>query len=266
MSRETYRKALKEPQDHLILGLDDMTWEEAGTIMNKTKPYIGMAKINSLADREGWRPSVNKISTLGMLTVADAMLHNTPKVVENHTRNLTECGAAFITVHASGGQAMLEAAVGGRDQGREAITNPFMRSKRHLIGGLLGATVLTSLDNGECVSIFGEKADKKVLGFAHMAKEAGLDGVLCSVHELEIIRNDSELSDLLVAVGSITPTWSKKPNDQKRTASPRDAIRNGADYLMLGRNVTKADDRRDPSSAAREIMQEVADNLPSRAN
>lgn len=217
-----------------------------------------MAKINSLADREGWRASIDKISTLGMLTVADAMVHNTPKVAENHTRNLTECGAAFITVHASGGEAMLRAAVAGRDQGREAITNPFMRSKRHLIGGLLGSTVLTSLDEEESVSIYGEKPGTKVLTFARMAQAAGLDGVLCSADELKLIREDETLDSLLVAVGSITPSWNKKPNDQKRTASPGDAISNGADYLMLGRNVTKADDRRDPANAAQKIMEEVA--------
>lgn len=257
MSAETYRNAIKEPKDHLILGLDNMTWDEANSIMSQTKPYIGMAKINSLADKEGWRSAVQAISSLGMLTVADAMLHNTPKAVGAHTQNITETGAAFITVHASGGPAMLEQAVAGRDCGRDNIDNVFMRSKKHLIGGLLGATVLTSLDNGDCVSIFGDSPDKKVLQFARMARDGGLDGVLCSAHELNVIREDPDLSDLLVAVGSITPAWSKIPVDQKRTARPAEAIQRGADYLMLGRNVTRAEDRRVPKYAASEILREV---------
>ncbi len=265
MSAETYRDAIKEPRDHLILGLDDMTWQEAGAIIEQTSPYIGMAKINSLADRKGWRTSIDTISNLGMLTVADGMFHNTPKVVENHVRNVTELGAAFVTVHASGGSAMLEAAVKGRDSGRESITDVFKRSKRHLIGGILGVTVLTSLDNDESFSIYGDEASEKVLDFARMARDTGLDGIVCSAHELRLIREDPDLNELLVAVGSITPSWNKKQLDQKRTATPAEAMRNGADYLMLGRNVTKASDMRVPKYAASSIVDEVAKTVRKNA-
>lgn len=257
MSAEAYREAIKEPKDHLMLGLDNMTWDEAKEIIVSTSPSIGMAKINSLHDIEGWRKSIDTISDLGMLTVADGAYHNTPKVVENHARNVTGLGAAFITVHASGGPDMLAAAVTGRNAGRKDITNVHKLSKKELFGGLLAETILTHLDDETCESTYGDRAGNKVLQFAHMARDLKFDGIVCSALELQSIRADSSLDDMLVAVASITPPNTKKLTDQKRTASAGEAIENGADYLMLGRNITQAKDRRAPSSAANAIAEEV---------
>jgi orotidine-5'-phosphate decarboxylase len=132
----------------------------------------------------------------------------------------------------------LQAAARGRDQGKNELeTNYFYRDvdlqDTDRLGGLLGITVLTSIGEGECSSIYGDSAEEKVMQFAHNSLEAGLDGIVCSGQELEAIRADSELDDMLTVVPGITPEWVKKADDQKRIVTPGEAVRRGGLIILL---------------------------------
>lgn len=228
------------------------------TTMQEVGPNVGMGKANSLAQRYGWEHAVRTIADLGAFTMADGKFHDIPETVRLHVKEVTECGASLITVHASGGETMLKAALEGRNQGRDALVNPFLRACRSRLGGILGITVLTSLDD-ECYSIFGVGSEEKVAQFARMAASAGVDGIVCSGKELDALRNVPDLDDLLTVVPGITPEWAKKPGDQKRVVTPTEAIQSGADYIVVGRAITQPPPGMSRAEAAERIAIEVGE-------
>ena len=257
-----YREAIEAPSDRIIVALDDMTWGEATQVIYETKEFIGLGKANSLAQRNGWKPAVDGLQDAGVRTMADTKFHDIPKTVELQVEAVTQTKASLITVHASGGQKMLEHAVTGRDRAKETLQRQYKGMLRdELIGGLLGITVLTSIDKEQCESIYGDEPEKKVIQFARTALEAGLDGIVCSGKELEAIRSDDSLSELITVVPGITPEWAKKADDQKRVVTPREAIQNGADYLVIGRAITQPPEGVSRTEAAQRINQEIAEAL-----
>lgn len=264
MAENLYREQLEAPGDRVISALDDMTWDEAIAQAQEIGPYIGMAKTNSLHQRLGSDHSVATLAANGLYTMHDGKYHDIPNTVQAHVREVTQSGASLITIHASGGLAMLQAAVKGRDEGRELVQDVFQRSSIDRIGGLLGITVLTSLKD-ECESIFGEDAKTKVIQFANMALDAGLDGIVCSVEELEAIRANSNFDSLLTVVPGITPSFAKPAEDQKRTGTPAAAIEAGADMLVIGRGINKAGNYgMTKAEAAQAIAVEVGEALPGK--
>ncbi|MEE8359959.1 MAG: orotidine-5'-phosphate decarboxylase, partial [Candidatus Omnitrophota bacterium] len=118
---------------------------------------------------------------------------------------------------------------------------------------ILGITVLTSMNKGD-LEAMGIKAstEDRVLFLAELAKKAGLDGVVASPQEIVSIKKNLG-DDLLVVTPGIRPTWAEK-GDQKRVTTPKEAFERGADYIVIGRPITKADDPRD---AVERIMQEI---------
>ncbi len=246
MAENLYRNQLLIPGDRVISAFDNMSWGEAVMQAEEIGPHIGFVKSNSLHQREGTDDAVDTFAALGLLTFIDGKYHDIPETVRNHLREVTQSGAALITVHAYGGAEMLEAAVQGADEGREQIRDVFKRASVEKIGGVLGITVLTSLDSDDCVSIFGtDKEDvdgkkKKVIQFANMALEAGLDGIVCSADEVDAVRANSNFDGLLTVVPGITPPFAKKASDQKATGTPTDAINRGADLIVVGRGISQA--------------------------
>lgn len=260
-----YREQLQVPGDRVISALDNMSWEEATAQAQEIGQYIGIAKTNSLHQRLGTDHAVATLADNGLYTFIDGKYHDIPETVEGHVREATQSGATLITVHASGGVKMLEAAVKGRDAGRDLIVNPFKRAAMDRIGGVLGITVLTSLKD-ECVSIYGDEAEKKVVEFAHYALEAGLDGIVCSVKELRAIRANSNFDNLLAVVPGITPKHAKKAEDQQRTGTPAEAIELGADLIVIGRGINKAADYgMSKAEAAQAVAAEVEEALGAAA-
>lgn len=189
--------------------------------------------------------------------MADVKLHDTPDKVYNDIKELSGYHPSFVTVHASGGPEMLEASARARDAGREAIKDPFITPHREKIAGILAATVLTSLGEDYCQSIYGDTVENQVLRLTDMAAEAGVDGVICSAEEVPVIRERSEYNHLIVAVASITPSWTKKPPEQKRSGTPKQAIEDGADLLFLGRRNRYPEQSLAASTAARRVYEEI---------
>lgn len=204
-----------------------------------------MVKVGSqLFTAEGPR-AVEKLAGLGFGIFLDLKFHDIPNTVARAVAAAAKLpGVQLLNVHASGGVPMMRAA-------RDAMAG---RKKRP---ALLGVTILTSLDRGALrrIGISGSPASRAV-ALARLAKEAGLDGVVTSAHEVEAIRRACG-SRFLTVVPGVRPSASIA-DDQSRVATPADAIRAGADYLVIGRPITGA---ANPRRAALAITEEIATAL-----
>ncbi|MBI3503337.1 MAG: orotidine-5'-phosphate decarboxylase [Proteobacteria bacterium] len=172
----------------------------------------------------------------------DLKLHDIPNTVAGGVRAAALCRPRFLTIHASGGRAMLASA---RDAARDAGAD------RPL---LLAITVLTSLDDADldAVGQRGPSGDQ-ALRLAMLAREAGVDGVVCSPHEIARLRK-AVGPDFKLIVPGIRPEWAAA-GDQKRIMTPREAVDLGADHLVIGRPITQATD---PKAALARVLAEIA--------
>ena len=213
---------------------------------------VGMFKINiHLFTAEG-PEAVRKIGVLGPGVFLDLKYHDIPNTVAGAVSAAAELPEVrLLDVHASGGAPMMRAAV-------QALA----QRSGNLRAKLLGITILTSLDESELRRVgFNGTPGAEALSLARLAKECGLDGVVASPKEVKRIRRVCG-QDFLIVVPGIRPEQpgARKADDQARIATPAEAIRAGADYLVVGRPITAASD---PPAAARAIAREVAAALQS---
>jgi orotidine-5'-phosphate decarboxylase len=182
---------------------------------------------------------VKQLRDRGFKVFLDLKLHDIPNTVAGAVRSATHAGASLLTIHASGGAAMMTAAA-------EAAA-------AHGSPRLLAVTVLTSMDANELagVGVSASPADQ-VLRLAKLAQISGIDGMVCSAEEVAILRKETGPQTLLVIPG-IRPAGSTV-EDQKRIATPAQAIVDGASMLVVGRPITRA---ADPAAAARAILKEI---------
>lgn len=175
----------------------------------------------------------------------DLKLHDIPNTVAGGIRAVIELEPTFITIHTAGGPAMMRAAAetASDEAKRLGVARP----------RLLGVTVLTSLDRGD-LEATGVKADPsdQVLRLAALARDSGLDGVICSPLEIAALRKACGRAFVLMVPG-IRPAGSAS-GDQKRVMTPGEAMRLGANHLVIGRPITEA---ADPASAAEAIAREL---------
>jgi orotidine-5'-phosphate decarboxylase len=183
-----------------------------------------------------------EIAALGLPIFLDVKLHDIPNTVAGAVNSVLPLKPAFLTIHTSGGDAMMRAAA---DVAAKAGAG---RPK------LLGVTVLTSLDKNDLAAV-GQETDtaKQVTHLAKLAQASGLDGVVCSPEEVKTLRHAFG-PDFILMVPGIRPVWATA-GDQKRVLTPKEAIDAGASYLVIGRPITGADD---PASAAQRIAGEIA--------
>jgi orotidine-5'-phosphate decarboxylase len=175
---------------------------------------------------------------LGAPIFADLKYHDIPNTVAGGVRAIAKTGIAIVNVHAAGGKAMMEAA-------RKAAEDAAGEKRPKVIG----VTVLTSLDDGDLAATgVRSGAGEQALRLAALAREAGLDGVVCSPHEIARIRQACG-SDFLLIVPGVRPDGAAL-GDQKRVMTPKEAHHLGADILVIGRPITEA---ADPALAARAI-------------
>ncbi len=182
----------------------------------------------------------------GQALFLDLKFHDIPNTVAAAMAAAVALGPRMINVHGQGGRAMLEAARDAARQGAEAagVAPPLV----------LAVTVLTSLDGDDlkALGVANPVADQ-VLRLATLAAEAGLDGVVCSALEIDVLR-DALGPDFTLVTPGIRPAGAAT-GDQKRVMTPAQALAAGADYLVIGRPITAADD---PAAAARRIIAEAA--------
>ena len=204
-------------------------------------PLVGGIKLGLEFFTANGREAVRLVAGAAPLFL-DLKLHDIPNTVAGAVRAAAPLEPALLTVHCAGGTAMMKAAA-------EAAASGAGRMK------IIGVTVLTSLNDADLASV-GQNgpALDQVRRLAGLARAAGLDGVVCSPHEVAALRRDCGQGFLLVVPG-IRPADAARRDDQKRVMTPREALDAGADYLVIGRPITAAPDA---AAACRAILAEIA--------
>lgn len=229
-------------RERLIAAIDVATLAEAGALCRALSGEVGLAKVGlELFLAEG-AASVRVAQEAGLPVFLDLKLHDIPNTVEGAARSVSRLGVRMLTVHASGGAAMVAAAKRGLS---ESV------GERPL---LLAVTVLTSLTGAdlEAQGIVAD-AERQVVRLGTMAVTAGADGLVCSPHEVAALRRALGPKPVLVVPG-IRPVGGAT-HDQARVATPRSAVDAGADYLVVGRPLREGPS---PAEAARAIARTLA--------
>jgi len=227
-------------ENPIFVALDTQVLSRALEVARAVCPHVGGFKIGlefiSALGPEGIRAVV----ALGRPVFADVKFHDIPNTVAGASKALATLGASIFNIHASGGEAMMRAAV-------EAVSGANPRPK------IIGVTVLTSLDNSVLESV-GQctPASEQVVRLARLAKTSGLDGVVCSPQEIAMVRAACGPQFLIVTPG-IRPAGADLA-DQRRVLTPAEAVRAGADILVIGRPITGV---ADPAQAAKAIAQSL---------
>ncbi len=178
----------------------------------------------------------------------DLKLHDIPNTVAEGVRQAVNHRVFMLTLHSLGGKEMMKKAVEIAHEEASKLSIPKPK--------ILAVTILTSLKENELKDVGIQiKIEDEVLKLANLAIEAGVDGIVCSPLEIELIRREIGNNPLIVTPG-IRPKWSQK-NDQKRIMTPKEAIKKGADYLVIGRPIVKAPD---PKEAFSKIINEIKEN------
>jgi orotidine-5'-phosphate decarboxylase len=189
---------------------------------------------------------VAEVAELGAPLFLDLKFHDIPNTVAGAVRAVAPLKPMILNLHASGGVAMMRAA---RDAANESAATLGAAPPK-----LIGVTVLTSLSDEDLAEVGQPSgATDQVRRLAALTKSCGLDGVVCSPHEIAMLRRDLG-PDFLLVIPGVRPSWAAA-GDQKRFMEPRQAVAEGADYLVIGRPITGAPD---PADAARRIAAEIA--------
>jgi orotidine-5'-phosphate decarboxylase len=232
---------MNELRDKICLALDVPNIEEAKTLVSTLSDYVGYFKVGfELFTKEG-PAAVQAVIDCGGKVFLDLKYHDIPNTVVGGVRNAASLGCSIMNVHATGGSEMMKAAVAIRDQQKQ---KPM----------LLAVTILTSIDE----SIFNNELciDKNLSDFvvhlALLAKKSGMDGVIASPKEINIIREACG-KDFFILTPGIRPVWAKK-GDQRRVMTPQEAFKCGSNMVVIGRPITKAEN---PQKAAERILSEI---------
>ncbi len=262
MSAELIRESQELPRDHAILALDRMTWNQATELMDEVGPYIGMIKANSIAQRQGWDHANGVAHSFNMELMGDPKYHDTGRTMEDHLYEHTMSGSRFITLHAQEGVANMQSAVKGRNAGRKELEEE-KGFGYPLVGTLLGITILTGVSEEEAQRKYGKSVSEMVKEYALDARTAGLEGTVSSGHELTMLQEDPRTRGMLKVIpGIVLDNSGPLPEGQQRVMTVYDAVKNGADFVVLGSAVTKADD---PVAAAQEANEQIEAGLRDRA-
>ena len=223
-------------QNPIFAALDTPDLPRALEIAKSIQPHVGGLKVGLEYITAHGPGGIKRIVETGVPVFADVKFHDIPNTVAGASRALAHLGAAIFNVHASGGEAMMRAAL---DAARSV--DPKIK--------IIAVTVLTSLEDSDLDAVGQKKPSRdQVLRLAELTKKSGLDGVVCSAHEIEPIRKAIG-PDFLLVVPGIRPAGADLA-DQKRVMTPAEAQRAGADILVIGRPITGA---KDPGAAAKAI-------------
>jgi orotidine-5'-phosphate decarboxylase len=226
-------------KDRFAVALDFPNEQEAISLVDQLGETCQWYKVGMELYYSAGNSIVQKLRNRGFNVFLDLKLHDIPNTVAGAVRSATQAGASLLTIHASGGAAMMAAAA-------EAASAP--NSPR-----LLAVTVLTSMDAGELAGIgITASPAEQVLRLAKLAKKSGINGMVCSPEEVALLRKETGPDTLLVIPG-IRPAGADI-GDQKRIATPAQAIAQGASLLVVGRPITRA---ANPAAAAQSILNEI---------
>ncbi len=231
----------------IFVALDMRSVDRALALAVSVKPYVGGLKIGLEFINACGPDGIRTIVETGLPVFADVKLHDIPNTVAGAVRALAPLQTALLNVHVSGGTAMMQAAA-------QAAAEFTPRPK------VLGVTVLTSLGAADLETL-GVQASplEQVTRLARLAKDAGLDGVVCSPKEIAAVRAACG-EDFLIVTPGVRPRGAALA-DQRRVMAPGEALEAGADILVIGRPITGEPD---PAAAARAILADLGESLPVR--
>jgi orotidine-5'-phosphate decarboxylase len=234
-----------KPSERILCALDTTNVEEAAILAGELSPHVGGIKLGLEFFGANGPQGFLEVAKANRNIFLDLKLHDIPNTVAKSIHALMPLRPKIMTIHTAGGSAMMKAA-------SEAATLAAKNEgcERPII---IGVTILTSLDNEDIEAIgFQNKVSMQVVKLARLAKESGLDGVVCSPHEIKLIK-ESCGADFKLVVPGIRPAGSDT-GDQKRVMTPEEAVSLGADYLVIGRPITKSDN---PAQSAQLIANEI---------
>jgi orotidine-5'-phosphate decarboxylase len=231
---------MDDPRDALCVALDgtDRAWL-LGTA-ERLAGLVGWVKLGLEGFTAHGPDLARELLATGCRLFLDLKLHDIPATVRRAAANCAASGAGLVTVHAAGGREMMEAAVEG--------------AHRHGQARVVAVTVLTSLGRVELDELgLATEPAELVARWAALARASGVDGVVCSAREAAAVRVACGPEAFIVTPG-VRPL-STSANDQRRVVTPAEAVRSGADLLVVGRPITTAPS---PVEAARSILEEMA--------
>ena len=226
-------------ENKIIIPLD-LDYANAIKLAKELDPKICRLKIGSQLFTSSGPKIVKEFSNLGFDIFLDLKFHDIPNTVYEAVKSSADLGVWMVNVHASGGREMLDAAKKALD----GYKNPPL---------LIGVTLLTSLSEESLIDIGLTSLPEQVLRLAGLVKEMGLNGVVCAPSDITSIKNKFGKEFLTVTPG-IRPSKSNL-NDQRRVATPSEAIESGSDFIVIGRPITES---KNPCSALERIYKEIS--------
>ena len=219
----------------IIVAIDEINFKKASNVIDNLDSEKCMVKIGSVAFNSLGHKIIDYAAQKSFDIFLDLKLHDIPNTVKKTIEDLSSLPIKILTVHASGGEDMMSAAM-------EAVFGTSIK--------IFGVTVLTSLNDEDTFAIFKRSPSEQVEAMLDAAESAGLDGVVCSPHELKQVKKRKSLL-------SITPgiRLQNLNDDQKRVMTPKEAINLGADFLVIGRPITEA---KNIGEALDEIFQNIS--------
>jgi orotidine-5'-phosphate decarboxylase len=236
---------LGQMRERLIFALDVATVPEALTLVDQLRDEVGMFKVGKQLFLHAGPEVVHEIKEHGGDVFLDLTFHDIPRTVAKAGAEATRLGVRMFDLHASGSVSMMRQTI--------AEVNKICRTEHLLRPKLLAVTVLTSLDQTDLRRLgVRSGVQSQVVRLAKLAREAGMDGVVASPHEVARIRKECGRKFLIVTPGIRPPRGAM--DDQKRLMTPEAAIRAGANYLVVGSPIRNA---ADPVAAARAIVAQM---------
>lgn len=252
--------------ERIILPLDVSDIEKAHRLVQMLSPYVGVFKVgfeaiySTMADllspegaAEHWLARIRSLAEkiTAQKAFLDAKLADIPNTVGKASAAIARMKVKMFNIHASAGAEAIKAAVANKGDSK-----------------LFGVTVLTSIGEGECKSIFGKEPNEKVVDFAYMLLLNGADGVICAPKEGLLLRQYPGFDRLTIACPNIRPEWSATKEERERVRddqnverqmTPGEAIRAGIDMIVIGRPITNPPPEiGGPAEAAKLVAQEIA--------
>ena len=208
----------------IIVAIDTYDLQEANVILDQLDPDLCKIKIGSVVFNSLGKSFLKEVSSRGFKIFLDLKLHDIPNTVHETILGFHDCSIDMLTVHLSGGEDMLKKA---------------MLAGKSINAKVIGVSILTSLEESDTMALFDNKLDHQIRNLFEIAVKANLDGVVCSPHELEM-SNTILNSDSIKITPGIRDI--KVEDDQARTMNAKEAIEQGATFLVIGRPITQAQD------------------------
>ena len=223
----------------IYCAIDTNNIDKAKDVAYKVKPYVGGLKLGLEFFTAHGMSGIKQIKEIGLPLFIDLKFFDIPNTTKFALKNILEINPKFTTIHCTGGRKMMAACMKLKND---------MNSNTSIVG----VTILTNFDDQEIGEVgFSSSVDDSISKLASLASECNIDGLVCSPLEVKKLKESfPELQFIVPGIRNSTD----EPNDQKRTLSAKEAIINGADILVIGRPITKADD---PAKAAEKILNEI---------